>query len=128
MDNIDTFLIQNSPYIFIIYIVIKELFPFLSKLVDSIMPNHIAKQKTIEEKANELKVRELELEEKKSDITERQTVAIEQMQRILANIETRQSHIENSLQTVSSAVATANQALVVVLDRAMLRRREDYEA
>lgn len=126
--NDGNFLIENSPYLFIVYIVIKELFPFLSKAIEVIMPGHIAKQKSVEQKANELKMRELELEEKKSDIAERQTVAIEQMQRILANIETRQSHIENSLQTVSSAVATANQALVVVLDRAMLRRREDYEA
>jgi hypothetical protein len=119
------FILRNSPWVFLGYILIKELSPVVSRVVEAVVPGQLAKRKLAEEKTNELKQREVEIEEKRTDLRERQMIALEQMQRILIGLENNQRHVESTLQTISSAVASANQALIVVLDRNRQFRKED---
>lgn len=106
----EDFFIKNSPWFFIAYILLREGFPVLGRVLDRIIPERMRKQESQRE-------RELALEEKKADIKEREVVALEQIGKGLAILQNNQEDIEERLSEIMSALRYTNQSLAVLIDR-----------
>jgi len=114
------FFIQNSPYIFLTYVLIKELSPIARAVLEKIIPERIARHKALEE-------RHLELEEKQTDLRERETIAMENIQKHLFVIQNNQSHFSDEAKVIMAGIAAANQGIMVLLDRNKYARKEDTQ-
>jgi len=118
MDILLPFFVQNSPYIFLVYVLIKEFSPIARAVLEKIIPERIAKRKALEE-------RHLELEEKQTDLRERETVAMENIQKHLFVIQNNQSHFSDEATVIMAGITAANQGIMVLLDRNKYYREED---
>lgn len=115
----EQFLAENFPYIFLIYVVIYHgVIPIAKAVVEQYLPVKVSKMKSAEE-------RQIEIEEKRADLREREVVAMEQIGKTMAIIETNQRHMGTNLQTIASSVNLGNQALMTLLDRQENRRKTD---
>lgn len=121
----ETKLIEISPYLFILYIIIKELLPAVRHLIEWMVPDSLKRRKTSDEKKQEM-------EEKDLDIREREVVAMEGIAKALVIIENNQKHFQGdffdmkiALDKIDIGVVTANQALGVLMDRNMRLRTTD---
>ncbi len=133
---VEEFLVKNSYLAFIIYIVIKDGIPLIKSILDKTIPASLARKKSAEEKANELKALELEQADRKIDVDERHIIALEQIGKTLISqnadhklienmIRDNQSHNQAIFQTMSTNLAAANQGLVLLLDRNQRYRKAD---
>jgi len=123
----EDFFLKNSPWFFLGYIVLKEIFPLLNRIVDSMIPQRVARIKSAEEKANELREREISLDEKKTDLHEREVVAWEQIGKSLAIMQTNQDDMSEKLSSIMSATNLISQSMVVLLDRDRRQRQHSVE-
>ena len=118
MDTLLPFFVQNSPYIFLVYVFIKEFSPVVKAILEKVIPDKIAKAKNLLE-------RQVELDEKSVDLRERETIAMENIQKHLFVIQNNQSHFSDETKVMIAGITAANQGIMVLLDRNKYYREED---
>lgn len=116
--NPEELLVHYSPWVFFLYIIIKEGIPIFGRLADKWYPERI-KQKEA-------------LNEKRMDIDEREVIALEQIGKSLHISENNQNHfrlalveLSASIKMVESNLSAVNTGLAVLLDRSIRFRRGD---
>jgi hypothetical protein len=113
----------------LVYLLIKDALPTISVLITKmtgiIVPARANEKKLLMEQQNKNIERQLELEEKRIDLRDREVVALEQIGKSLIVIDTRLQGLDHKTDLITTGLVTANQALAVMLDRAH-RRREDF--
>jgi hypothetical protein len=113
------------------YLIIKDTLPMLSNLIAKmtgiIVPAHTTEKKLLLEQQNKNMERQVELEEQRIDLREREVVALEQIGKSLVVIDTRLQSLDRKSDLITTGLVTANQALSIMMDR-VHRRREDYES
>lgn len=120
----------NAPlWAAIVYLLIKDALPtlstLLSKMTGIIIPARANEKKMLMEQQNRALERQIELEERRTDLRDREVVALEQIGKSLIVIDTRLQALDKKSDLMTTGLVTANQALAVMLDRAH-RRREDF--
>ena len=118
MDTLLPFFVQNSPYVFLVYVLIKEFSPIVKAVLERVVPEKIAKAKNLLE-------RQIELDEKSVDLRERETVAMENIQKHLFVIQNNQLHFSDETKVMIAGITAANQGIMVLLDRNKYYREED---
>lgn len=112
------------------YLLIKDALPTLSSLLEKmtgiIVPARASTKRLLMEQQNKALERQLEIEEQRIDLRDREVVALEQIGKTLIVIDTRLQALDRKSDLLTTGLVTANQALAVMLDR-VHRRREDFE-
>lgn len=113
----------------ILYLFIKDAMPILSALAEKmtgiIIPARVKERKMMLDQQSLLIEKQLEQEAKRSDLREREVVALEQIGKYLVIIDTRQQALDKKTDLLTTGLVTANQALAIMMDR-VHRRREDF--
>jgi len=104
------FFLTNSPYIFITYILIKELVPVLKSVLDRIVPGRIARIARRDEKEQERTDREI-------DLKEREIIVMEQFAKSQILMSERLNEFNRSMDALLYSQTTVNTSLSVLLDR-----------
>lgn len=114
----------------IVYLLIKDALPTLSNLLTRmtglILPVRANEKKLLLEQQAMMLDRQNDIEEKRIDLREREVVALEQIGKSLAIIDTRLQTLDKKTDLITTGLVTANQALAIMMDR-VHRRREDFE-
>lgn len=114
----------------ITYLLIKDAFPALSvmitKITGIVVPARVSEKKLLLEQQALAVQHQIELEEKRIDLREREVVALEQIGKSLVVIDTRLQGLDRKTDLITTGLVTANQALAIMMDR-VHRRREDFE-
>lgn len=113
----------------LVYLFIKDAMPILSalaeKLTGIIIPARVNERKMELDQQALLVEKQIEQEAKRSDLREREVVALEQIGKYLVIIDTRQQALDKKTDLLTTGLVTANQALAIMMDR-VHRRREDF--
>jgi len=115
----EEFFTTNTPYyIILMYIAIKEGFPVIGMVFSKILPIKIAERKSNEDRI-------IELEEKRADLRERDTVAYESINRVIILLKNGQEHHAEETKTMMEGIASIGQGILVLLDRNREIRKGD---
>lgn len=116
--NPEDVLVHYSPWIFFLYIIIKEGIPIIGRLADKWYPERMEQKKA--------------LDEKRMDIDEREVVALEQIGKALHIIENNQAHfrlalsdLDDTIKIIETNLSAVNAGLAVLMDRNIRFRRGD---
>ena len=113
----------------LIYLFIKDALPILSTLAEKmtgiIIPARVKERKLVLDHQMAAIDKQIDQEEKRTDLREREVVAMEQIGKYLVIIDTRLQNMDKKSDLLSTGLITANQALSVMMDR-VHRRREDF--
>jgi hypothetical protein len=112
------FFLNNSPLVFIGYILIKETSPLIKNALDRVIPSRIERVKRRDDATHENEAREI-------DIKERELIVMEQLAKSNILISERLTEVNKSLDALMFSQTTVNTSLSVLLDRARLYRSED---
>lgn len=126
MENID----KSWPiWAVMTYLFIKDALPVLStlviKLAGVVVPAKVKERKMKMDQQLAAIDKQIELEEKRTDLREREVVALEQIGKSLVVIDTRLQGLDKKSDLITTGLVTANQALAIMMDR-VHRRREDF--
>jgi len=114
----EEFFIHNSPWIFLLYIFFKEASPIVRSVLDKTVPAKLARNKSLAERV-------VEVDEKRLDLRERETIAMESINTALILLKNNSDKHNEQTITLMDAISTANQGLAVLLDRNKYYREED---
>jgi hypothetical protein len=109
----------------IAYLFMKDALPILAKTFENLTGVIITGRSADKKLAMD---RQVEIEEKRLDLREREVVALEQIGKTQVGMELRLQSLEKKTDLLTTGLVTANQALAIMMDRVHLRRREDYIA
>lgn len=105
----------------IVYLFFREALPTLSNLTSKLGEMIVPAWSKSRQQLVEVQMKQ---EEMRSSLREREVIAMEQISKALAVIETRLQQTEQKLELITTSLVTANQALAVMLDRANRSREE----
>jgi hypothetical protein len=99
-----------GPFIFLLYIVLRDGIPLFGRLLEKVVPQRMEQQERAAER--------------KQDLEERHVVALEQIGKSLVLIENKQHQQEQVMSIVTTSLTAANQSLAILLDRSLQRRAQ----
>lgn len=113
----------------ILYLFIKDALPTLStlatKVTGIVIPALVKERKMVLDTQKHNADHQMELEEQRIDLREREVVALEQIGKYLVILDTRLQSMDKKTDLLTTGLVTANQALAIMMDR-VHRRREDF--